>query len=58
MRLGRGFTAVARWVPQLAGLVWLPAGWPVQTATRQKVSWLALGAVPLDPRLRAIRAGA
>ena len=49
MRLGRGFTAVARRVPRLAGLVWIPAGWPVQTATRQKVSWLAQGAVPLNP---------
>ncbi len=56
MRLGRGFTAVARRVPRLAGLVWIPAGWPVQTATRQKVSWLAQGAVPLDLGLRAMGA--
>ena len=41
MRLGRNFTAVARQVPRLAGLVRLSAAWPIQTAIRRRASWLA-----------------
>ncbi len=41
MRAGRGFTAVARQVPRLAGLVRLPVWWLVQTAIRRRASWLA-----------------
>ena len=41
MQLGQGFTAVARQVPRLAGLVRLPAGWQVHTAIRRQASWLA-----------------
>ena len=41
MQLGRGFTAVARRVPRLAGLVWIPAGWPVQTVVGQQALRLA-----------------
>ena len=41
MPVGRGFTAVARQVPRLAGLVRLPDKWPIQTAIRQRASWLA-----------------
>ena len=41
MKLGRGFTAVARQVPRLAGLVRLPDKWPIQTAIRRRASWLA-----------------
>ena len=52
MKVGRGFTAVARRVPRLAGLVRLPAGWQVDTAIRRQASWLAQGAVPLDPTPR------
>ena len=32
MQLGRGFTAVARQVPRLAGLVRYTVSWPVQAA--------------------------
>ena len=41
MRFGLGFTAVARQVPRLAGLVRLPDKWPIQTAIRRRASWLA-----------------
>ena len=41
MKLGRGFTAVARQVPRLAGLVWIPVYCRVKTAIRQQASWLA-----------------
>ena len=41
MQADRGFTTVARQVPRLAGLVRLPAAWPIQTAIRQQASWLA-----------------
>ena len=44
MPVGRGFTAVARQVPRLAGLVRLPAAWPIQTAIRRQASWLAIKA--------------
>ena len=44
MRAGRGFTAVARQVPRLAGLVRLPVWWLVQTAIRRRASWLAIKA--------------
>ena len=53
MPVGRGFTAARQRASRLAGLVWLPAGWPIQTAIRRQASWLAQGAVPLDPGLRA-----
>ena len=41
MRLGRGFTAARRQASRLAGLVWLPAGWPVQTVVGQQALRLA-----------------
>ena len=41
MKLGRGFTAVARQVPRLAGLVWIPVYCRVKTAIRRRASWLA-----------------
>ena len=44
MRLGRGFTAVARRVPRLAGLVRIPVTCIVKTAIRQQASWLAIKA--------------
>ena len=51
MRLGRGFTAVARQVPRLAGLVRLPANCIVKTAIRRQASWLAIKAsVKSNPR--------
>ena len=53
MQLGRGFTAARQRASRLAGLVRFPAGWPIQTAIRRQASWLAQGAVPLDPGLRA-----
>ena len=52
MRLGRGFTAARRQASRLACLVRLPAAWPIQTAIRRQASWLAQGAVPLDPTPR------
>ena len=50
MGLGRGFTAVARRVPRLAGLVWIPAGWPVQTAVGRQALWLAARASELQKK--------
>ena len=44
MGLGRGFTAVARRVPRLAGLVRFFASWPVQTAFGRQALRLALKA--------------
>ena len=41
MQLGRGFTAARRRASRLAGLVRLPAVWPIQTAIRRQASWLA-----------------
>ena len=41
MRLGREATAARRQASRLAGLVRLPAGWPIQTAIRRQASWLA-----------------
>ena len=41
MRPGRGFTAARRQASRLAGLVRLPAAWPIQTAIRRRASWLA-----------------
>ena len=53
MQLDCEITAARQRASRLAGLVWLPAGWPIQTAIRRQASWLAQGAVPLDPGLRA-----
>ena len=44
MKVDRGFTAARRQASRLAGLVWFPVCWRMQTATRRKVSWLALQA--------------
>ena len=41
MPVGRGFTAARRRASRLAGLVRLPAVWPIQTAIRRQASWLA-----------------
>ena len=41
MQLGREATAARRQASRLAGLVRLPAGWPIQTAIRRQASWLA-----------------
>ena len=41
---GRAITAARRKASRLAGLVWLPAGWPIQTAIRRQASWLAIKA--------------
>ena len=41
MQLGREATAARRRASRLAGLVRLPAVWPIQTAIRQQASWLA-----------------
>ena len=40
-QVGRGFTAARRQASRLAGLVRLPAVWPIQTAIRRQASWLA-----------------
>ena len=53
MQVGWGFTAVARQVPRLAGLVQIPASCIAKTAIRRWASWLAQGAAPLNPGLRA-----
>ena len=51
MRLGCGVTAVARRVPRLAGLVWIPVACIAKTAIRQQASWLAIKAsVDVNPR--------
>ena len=51
MRLGREATAARRQASRLAGLVRLPAGWPIQTAIRRQASWLAKKAsVEMKPR--------
>ena len=44
MRLGREATAARRQASRLAGLVRLPAAWPIQTAIRRQASWLAIKA--------------
>ena len=44
MQLGCGVTAVARRVPRLAGLVWIPVTCIAKTAIRQQASWLAIKA--------------
>ena len=44
MRLGCKVTAARRQASRLAGLVRLPAAWPIQTAIRRQASWLAIKA--------------
>ena len=44
MRLGREITAARQQASRLAGLVQLPAYWPIQTAIRRQASWLAIKA--------------
>ena len=44
MQLGCGVTAVARRVPRLAGLMWIPVTCIAKTAIRQQASWLAIKA--------------
>ena len=51
MQLGCGVTAVARRVPRLAGLVWIPVTCIAKTAIRQQASWLAIKA-SVDVNLR------
>ena len=51
MQLGCGVTAVARRVPRLAGLVWIPVTCIAKTAIRQQASWLAIKA-GVDVNLR------
>ena len=51
MQLGCGVTAVARRVPRLAGLMWIPVACIAKTAIRQQASWLAIKA-GVDVNLR------
>ena len=44
MQLGCEATAARRQASRLAGLVRLPAVWPIQTAIRRQASWLAITA--------------
>ena len=41
MQLDCEITAARQRASRLAGLVLLPAGWPIQTAIRRQASWLA-----------------